>query len=200
MGAKALVKLDPNKAKMLMEGGSPDGPSLFKLDATRDQLGRADSLRYHTLRLVLDEKYDQAIQCLKDYLQTSSPYPDFISRITRFVNHAIDLVHAIKAKRNFPGIHSLTRSKQFELREKFREHFDELQFVLSRIEKVENNLRINDVRSTLYVVRALWMATMCILFVALLMDIMGGLGLTTSLVAGDLIDKGVAGLFNLVGF
>ena len=201
MGAKSLVKLDPSRAKMLMEGseGGGDG-SLFKLNASREQLGQADSLRYNVMKWVLDEKYDKAIKGLKEFQESPSEYPDFNRRVSRFIGHAIDLVHAIKAKRNFPGIHSLTRSKQFELREKFREHFDELQYILLKIEKVGNDLRIHDVRSTIYVVRALWLAAVAIMIMALTVEVLkGGLGYSVLVVGEDLSDTIIGWGLGLIG-
>ena len=42
---------------------------------------------------------------------------------------------AIKAKRNFPGLNSLTRSKQQELKEKVKEHFGAM--VKGEVERFE---------------------------------------------------------------
>lgn len=171
----------------------------FRLETERTDLGRRDSLRYSILTWVLDERYDRAIQELRDFIERESPYPNFHEKIERFVNHSVDLIYAIKAKRNFPGINSLTRAKQQELREKFKEHFKELQFVLVRIEKVETDLRINDVRSTIYVVKALWVAGIAIVGMAFFLEIMRGLAMTTSLVFDDGITRAVGWLFDSLG-
>src|SRR5437868_3536587 len=125
-------------------------------------LGKPDSLRHRVLRLVLDERYDTAIQELKDFLAEPTEYPDFKERVGRFVSHSMDLIYAIKAKRSFPGISSLTRAKQQELREKFKEHLRELQYSIKKIEKNQTDLRVHDVRSTIYVVRAIWYSVVAI--------------------------------------
>jgi hypothetical protein len=163
------------------------------------EFGKADSLRYNILNWVLDEKYDRAIQELKDFATRDSEYPMFHQRVERFISHSIDLVYAIKAKRNFPGLSSLTRAKQQELREKFKEHFKELQMVLQRIEKIQIDLRIQDARSTIYIIRALWFAGASIALLAFIMEIFSGLALTSTVVFEDLLNKAVEALFVMLG-
>ena len=91
-------------------GGKKPDVQLFKLEAQRTDLGRADSLRYNILTWVLEESYDKAIQGLRDFQKEPWQYPNFHERTDRYINHSVDLIYAIKAKRNFPGINSLTRA------------------------------------------------------------------------------------------
>jgi hypothetical protein len=172
---------------------------LFEMNSVPVDFGKAESLRYNILSWVLDEKYDRAIQELKDFGAQDSEYPTFRQKVERLVSHSIDLVYAIKAKRNFPGLSSLTRAKQQELREKFKEHFKELQMVLQRIEKIQIDLRIQDARSTIYIIRALWFAGASIALLAFIMEVYNGLALTSTVVVEDLINKGVEALFVLIG-
>jgi hypothetical protein len=176
-----------------------DEAQLFNLKTDATDLGRADSLRYNILTWVLDEQYDRAITELKDFLERPSDFPNFNKRVTRYAHHSVDLIYAIKAKRNFPGINSLTRAKQQELREKFKEHFKELQYILMRVEKVETDLRISDVRSTIYVVRALWIAGISIVFLAFALEILRGLAQTGFVVFDESITQFTNWLFGLVG-
>lgn len=179
-----------------------DGKSeqLFDMKIDSSDLGRPDSLRYNILTWVLDERYDRAIEELKDFLEKPSEYPNFKPRITRFVNHSIDLIYAIKAKRSFPGINSLTRAKQQELREKFKEHFRELEYVLKTVEKIHGDLRVQDVRSTIYVVRALWIATVSLIVLAFGLEIVHGLAKTTVVVFDDSFGQFANWLAEVIGF
>ncbi|MFP5520079.1 MAG: hypothetical protein ACLGGX_09260 [Bdellovibrionia bacterium] len=152
-------------------------------------LGRPDSLRYLVLSHVLEEKYERAIEALNEYVEKPSEYPNYQEKISRYITHANDLVYAIKAKRNFPGMTSLTRSKQQELRERFREHFKELQATLKRIEKINYDLRSQDVRSTVYVVKALWVSAAAIVLLAFFLELTRGLAGTTYVVLDDGLDK-----------
>ena len=126
---------------------------------------------------------------LKDFLEKPSEYPNFKEKITRYIHHSIDLIYAIKAKRGFPGINSLTRAKQQELREKFKGHFKELQYILKIVEKIQGDLRIQDARSTIYVVRAAWLAAFGVIVLAFWLDIVHGLAQTSIIVFDDLFGK-----------
>ncbi|MEN0059571.1 MAG: hypothetical protein AAGB31_12100, partial [Bdellovibrio sp.] len=127
-------------------------------------------------------------------------YPNFQSKITRYINHSVDLIYAIKAKRSFPGIHSLTRAKQQELREKFKEHLRELQYVLKMVEKIHEDLRIQDARSTIYVVKALWLAVLGIIVLAFWLEIVHGLAKTSIVVFDDGFGKLANWLAEKIGF
>lgn len=155
----------------------------------RTELGPSDSLRYHVLTLVLDERYDTAIDELREFVDGPSDYPDFRDRVGRFVSHSIDLIYAIKAKRSFPGISSLTRAKQQELREKFKEHLKELQFSLKKIEKNQTDLRVSDARSTIYVVRAAWYAIVLVAATGFFLEVSQGLAKTTYIVVDDTLTR-----------
>ena len=184
-----------------VKGSSQEGAStLFQLDGERTDLGRPDTLRFNILTWVLEENYDRAIQELKDFSQNPSPYPTFQERVERYLMHSVDLIFAIKAKRNFPGINSLTRAKQQELREKFKQHFRELRIVLMKVEKIETDLRIEDVRSTIYVVRALSVAVVIILSLSLLTEIFQGLAQTVGIVVDDGLSRALDSFLDLIGF
>ncbi len=166
------------------------------LDGSSDY-GRADSLRYNVMTYVVEQNYELAIADLKKFYNAKSDYPKFKPRIKRYIDHSVDLIHAIKAKRNFPGIKSLTMAKQQELNEKVRDHFDELQRTLKKIEKIQNELRIEDVRSTVWVVRAVMQAVAIILVIALSIEISNGLFKTFYLVVDDLMAQFANWLFEL---
>lgn len=175
-------------ANELQEDGKKEPGKLFSdtgIDGT--DLGKPDSLRYTVVRMVLDERYDSAIEELREFLNADSDYPDFKTRIGRFITHSIDLIYAIKAKRSFPGISSLTRAKQQELREKFKEHLKELQQCIKIIEKNQTDMRVTDARSTLYVVRAAWYSVASICLMGFYLEITHGLARTSLIVVDDAI-------------
>lgn len=159
--------------------------SLFELKGEAIDMGAADSLRHHILSWVLEGRYEKAIDELRQYLETDSEFPGFKEKVLRYTNHSIDLIYAIKAKRGFPGLSSLTRSKQSELREKFIEHFKELQSIMKTVENIEYDMRIKDVRSTVYVVRAAWLAGFAIAALAFWLEVVNGLADTGVTVFDD---------------
>ena len=123
------------------------------INVDRRDLGKGDTLRFNVLSHVVEENYDKAIEDLKDFLRADSDYPKFRSRAERYIMHSIDLVNGIRAKRNFPGMTSLTTAKQQELHEKFKEHFNELTATLKKVEKIQVDVRMEEFRSTVWVVQ-----------------------------------------------
>ncbi len=154
------------------------GQSNKSMDLDASDLGRPDGLRFNILTSVINEEYDRAIKTLKDYIESDSEYPNFKIKIERYALHAIDLIFAIRTKRNFPGLSALTRTKQQELKEKFKEHFKELRLILKKIEGCMEELRISDVKSTRIVVRSLWLAVLTVFCAGILFEIFRGLGYT----------------------
>lgn len=166
----------------------------------RSDMGLADTLRYNVICFVVEENYEKAIDELRRFQAADSPYPGFQERIERYISHAVDLVNAIRAKRKFPGVHSLTMAKQQELNDRFHEHFNELQYVLKKIEKIQNELKLEDVRSTVIVLKAIINAAFAIAICAFLLEAFTGLGNTAWLVANDILEKTTAWIFHVIGF
>lgn len=162
----------------------------------RREMGSADTLRYNVITYVVEENYDRAIHELKSYLEADSEYPRFRERIERYIAHAIDLVNAIRAKRKFPGAASLTMAKQQELNERFREHFNDLQGVLQRVEKIQVDLKLDDVRSTVWVVKASVNAIFAIVLMAFLLEAGRGLFVTFWTVMDDYFMAATDFIFN----
>ena len=196
----SAAKVDKNQIENVMTVAQTQQESkIFEMSREPLDFGKADSLRYNILSWVLDEKYDRAIQELRNFIDHDSEFPNFKTKVERLSLHAIDLVYAIKAKRNFPGLSSLTRAKQQELREKFKFHFKELQEVMKRVEKIQVDLRIEDARSTIYIIRALLLAGAALLLLAFIIDIVNGLAATSTVVAEDLLDQIVELIFGQLG-
>jgi len=170
----------------------------FKVD--RRDIGRADTFRYNVLVFVAEENYDRAIKELKDYLALDHEYPKMRKRIERYVSHAIDLVHAVRAKRRFPGLHSLTMSKQQDIIAKFHEHFNELQKVLQVIERIQHELRLEDVRSTALVVKAIVNSAIVIFVAVLIVEGLQGIMMDLNIVGDNYLNAAtefVVGKLNL---
>jgi hypothetical protein len=156
-------------------------------DLDISDLGRPDTLRYNVLTFVINEEYDRAINYLKEFLEMDSPYPSFKLKVERYVQHSIDLIFAIRTKRNFPGFNSLTRTKQQELKEKFKEHFQELKYVIGKIEKSLEELRLNDIKSTKIVMKSVWASLLIVFVSTLVIDFTTGLGKTFYVVFDEYI-------------
>lgn len=163
------------------------------------EFGKENTFRYNILMLVMNEKYDEAVEALKRFQEGPSDYPNFKSRVTRYVQYSIELVYAIKAKRSFPGLKSLTRAKQQELREKFRSHIRELVQALRIIENIQIDLRVRDASSTKYVIKAIWAAFLCIAFLGFLLEFSDWLGKASYIVVDDLFANVADWVINKLG-
>lgn len=166
-----------------------------QLQIDRKDMGRADSLRFNVLTFVVEENYERAIQELKKFRDGDSEYPQFRERVERYIAHAVDLVNAIRAKRKFPGMSSLTMAKQQEINERFSQHFQELQYVLKRVEKIHQELRLEDARSTVLVVQSIVNSVFVIAIVAFALDVTGGLFNTAVFVVDDFLNTIVKYIF-----
>lgn len=164
---------------------------IFEMGIDPADFGKQDQLRFQILMQVMDEKYEKSIEDLREYFLKPSIFPSFNRRIERYINHAIDLIYAIKAKRNFPGITQLTRAKQQELRDRFKDHFNELIIVLKKMEKIERDLKLEDARSTIYVVQALWISALCIMITWFVVEIYRGLAVTSFIVLEETFTRWV---------
>jgi hypothetical protein len=157
-------------------------------DLEANDLGRPDTLRYNILTYVINEEYDRAIKMLKEFIEKDSEYPNFKIKIERYSLHAIDLIYAIRTKRNFPGLSGLTRTKQQELRDKFKEHYKELRLILKKVENCMEELRLDDVKSTKIVVSSAWLSVATLFGAGLFIEIFQGLGGTIGLIVNDRFD------------
>ncbi len=144
-------------------------------DLDVSDLGRPDTLRYNILSLVINEEYERALNTLKEFIYADSQYANFKSKIERYGLHGVDLIHAIRTKRNFPGVNALTRTKQQELKEKFKEHFNELKGTLKKIENCMEELRLDDVKSTRILVKAVWLSLVTLFVAGFVVEIYNGL-------------------------
>lgn len=156
-----------------------------------------EDLKRDVLNFVAESHYDDAIAQLQKFLELDSPYPNYKKKCERFVRHCIDLIYAIKSKKNFPGYSMLTRSKQQEVMDKIKDHFEELQDGLSKINLILIQLKKEDLRSTLWIFRVAVYATWFLMIVALLTEISGGLYRVGFLVVEDLGDKILTWVFSL---
>jgi hypothetical protein len=150
-----------------------------------------DELRSEVLNAVADDDFDRAIETLYHFLNQPSDYPQFRNRLVRLVGHAVDLVNAIRAKKSFPGLSNLTRSKQQEIADRIRDHFNELQGAINKMDRVIDQLRREDVRSTIWIIRAIIYASGVIVIVAFLKEVTGGLWGVFETVTSNSLDKGI---------
>jgi hypothetical protein len=165
----------------------------------RDESGRS-GVSGVTLGLVVAESYDNAIQEIEMYIDSKWAYPGFQERARRHLRHCVDLIRAIEAKRGFPGLATLSLSKQQEIHEKVLEHFEELKANLRQLEGMERDQKVTDVRSTVWVVRAFAWVMGGVFTTALILDLWSGLLSSTITVGSELLDSTTTWMISLLPF
>lgn len=195
MGAVALSnsgQQDVRSAKM----GSLD----VRMKKFLSECGSPSSLTYSVASMVVAGSYTHAIKEMEMYVSLKSEYPDFIKFSERLIEQCTGLIGEIEEKRNTPGKENMTMAKIQVINDSVMKIFDRLEHLLNKIEKIEYNQRMNDLRSTLIVVRTLSWCVLSIVILAFILEVYNGLATTTGSVADDMITEAVDWTFTKVGF
>lgn len=142
----------------------------------KQTLGKIDSLRHTILRSVVAGDYDRAELDLARFTALKGDYPTFKSRTASHFQHTAELINAIRAKRNFPGLASMTVARQQEMLDNVSGHFDELKHTLKHIERVSKDCALEDLRSTAWALRTVCYTVIAVVGVAFVMDFNQSLG------------------------
>ena len=170
-----------------------------RMKASVKDVGQVGTVRHTILTYIATEGYAKATEELNAYIQSKSAFPQFEGRVERYVSYANDLINGIKAKRSFPGFQHLSMSKQQDLSDRAMDHFEDLKLTLRKIESIEKEIRLEDMRSTVLVVKAVMYCCLAMLVIAFLKEISRGVLPTAAIVVdnlfGDIVDK----IFNMLG-
>lgn len=175
---------------VLVENGARDKSGDYltqKLNETRAGL-KSDSLKKVTLDYVALGRYEAAKAEINAFIDSKTDFPDFLRKASPLRIHCVDLVAAIEAKRNFPGLQSLTLSKQHEISDKVVSHFNELKQLLVHIEALSRDSKLMDVKSTVWVIKAFYNSLFLMVAVAFIMEITSGLGFSMHIVFEALVE------------
>jgi len=143
-------------------------------ESQRRDSATMDSVRPMVLSLVVSEEYQVAKDEIQAYIASKYAFPGLQDRVRRYVDHCVELIAAIQAKREFPGLAALSMTKQQELHEKVLSHFEDLKQTLRHIEGVERDLRLGDVRSTVWVLKGFVYASLSLLVAVAFIDLRDG--------------------------
>ena len=170
-----------------------------RLSQTKD-LGTGDSLRHVVLHAVATAHYDSARREIDRYVYDKKEFPNFQHRVDRYRSYALDLVNGIEAKRNFPGLVSLPLAKQQEIYEKVIEHFEDLKSNLKQIERHEKEAKLDDIRSTAWVVKAVANSLFFIVGFGFFLDMKNGLAISFLTVLDAFLSSSVEWIFKVIGW
>jgi len=171
-----------------------------QLKASSHDYTRSGTLVGPILQQVAGGSYDQAIADLDSYLNFKKDYPNLRGRVERYLDHCGDLIRAVEAKRNFPGLGGLSLAKQQDIYDSVIDHFDELKSVLGQIEKIERDIKVEDMRTTTWFVAACMNAAFFIVSVGFMLEVFDGLGHSFNVVFSKMVDDLVNIIFRMFGY
>lgn len=170
------------------------------LNVPRQEMGQADTLRYNVNVFILGEQFELAVREIEGYMAKDFDLPGFKEKIKPYLNHAIDLVNAIRAKQGFSKHISLTRSKQQELQETLRTHYDELQYAFKKIEQIRYQLQLDDLRSTVWIIKSATFSVFVIVGFIFINELIDGAASNFALVIDDYLTQGTQALAEFLGW
>ncbi|MCB0348018.1 MAG: hypothetical protein KDD37_04245 [Bdellovibrionales bacterium] len=122
-------------------------------------MSSGDNLKATVLSLAKTGSFDLAKSELKFYQQQNMSTPGFEFRTKHYFAHCMELLDAIDNLKHIPNFESLRAAQQKQIRERIMVYGQDLSSILGRIDKVTNDLKIQDIRSTMWVLRT---ATFCV--------------------------------------
>jgi hypothetical protein len=170
-----------------------------RMKASVKDVGQVGTVRHTILTYVATEGYAKATEELNAYILSKAAFPQFEGRVERYVSYANDLINGIKAKRSFPGFQHLSMSKQQDLSDRAMDHFEDLKVTLRKIESIEKEIRLEDMRSTVLVVKAVMYCCLAMLVISFLKEISRGVLPTAANVFDSLFGNLVDKIFNMIG-
>lgn len=136
---------------------------------------RVGTLTHRIMMLVAYKSYSQAVQELNDYInERSKELAALYLGAHKYILRCQTLISAVEKKRSIPGLDHQTANKQQEVFELIKEYFKELKTQLKGIENVEHALLVEDVRSTVWVVRVFTYSLFAVFAAGFIIDISTG--------------------------
>src|SRR5690606_18433281 len=114
--------------------------------------------------------YDTAIAEISFYANSDKKLQVFKAKAQRYLNHCEELIRAVESKIKFCQTRTITRSQKHQLYVMVIKHFHELTDSLKKIERIENDIRVTDLKSTVWVLKAFVMSVGVLLLFAMVRE------------------------------
>ncbi|HEX4923741.1 MAG TPA: hypothetical protein VFV50_06630 [Bdellovibrionales bacterium] len=169
------------------QNSSPSAKERLEKEYRITDLGDPDSLVAATLQFVVDDNFDRAIHELRVYQAMKSTFPLYVDRTQRYFDHCVEVIEAIRTKRAVPT-HNLPAAKRQELSEKIFMHFHELKDSLTKITHIESELRVQDAKSTVWVIQAFCICLFFLMLFAVFLEAYRTMRIPVTVVFSDIMD------------
>lgn len=172
----------------------------FKKQLRSLELGKQASLRRVVLGFVIEGHYTEAATTIDEFMRLKKIYQSAVERSSVYVNHAKELINAIRTKRNFPQLSLLSISKQQEILDHAIGHFEELKITLKAIENLIRDESIKDIRSTVWVLRTVVYTVVIVVVTSFLTEFTSKLGQPLWIIFNDFADISFNFLLKMMPF
>ena len=184
MGEKALSLLEAEN-EIIKKAGTPlldlaprSNPSdeeIFKESGLRlEDIEQRQGLLKAILGFVVGKEFDKAITELQLYGESKFNYPNFQPRAEMYIQRSKELIQLIQEKREYSSKARLKSSKQQELQEKVYSHYRDLKLTLRRIEAIDRELRLEDLKSTVIFLKTFFLTLSTLILVLFLREVILG--------------------------
>lgn len=191
----ALTKYDRHNLNLDRDSRPAAAYTEIHQDFISSMRSYGDSLKKTVLTLASHGNFEAAKRELAFYQKSENRMPGFEARSRHYVRHCMDLLDAIYNLKNIPNMDSLRAAQQKAIRERIIRYAEDLSSTLGRVEKVTNDLRIQDIRSTLWVLRTF---SLCIITLFCLMAFKEAF-YSLSSPLGSLVSEITQKIFSLMG-
>lgn len=154
----------------VIEGGGGDSQNVEDLDSyISKEYGsnkNTDGFRHDILSMVSHKKYRGVLKEIDAfYKEKERTMPHFNVKAKRYFDYIKQLIEAIEEHKTIPNFDQLPAAQQKKVHEQVFTYFDELNNTLKRVEKVIHDLKVQDVRSTIWFLKTFSYCVMVILSV-----------------------------------
>lgn len=136
---------------------------------------------------VVKGDYHLAQRALEWHQQSMHEYETFLKRSEKYFAFCHETIQAIKVKKEIIEAIKIRNSKAHELGEKVNRHFKDLKQTLSKIQQVEREIKLEDIRSTLIVVKASCYIVLTVFGFLFLREMWGGTLKSISMIYSDVV-------------
>ena len=130
-----------------------------------------EGFRHDILTMVSGGKYRAVLAEIEAFREEKNrKMPFFEVKSSRYFRYIIQLIEAIEEHKSIPNFDQLPAGQQKKVHEQVFGYFDELNNTLKRVEKVIHDLKVQDVRSTIWVLKTFSICVAVILVVSALVE------------------------------
>lgn len=136
-----------------------------------------EGFRHDILTMVSAGKYRAVLTEIAAFQEEKNKaMPHFNVKSGRYFQYINQLIEAIREHKTIPNFDQLPAGQQKKIHEQVFSYFDELNNTLKRVESVIHDLKVQDVRSTIWVLKTFSYCVMVVLSVTAFVEAVNFLG------------------------